>query len=411
MKPLKKKFHYGNHEIILETGQIARQSNSAVLVNMEGTTVLTTVVAKDDGQSRDFFPLTVNYQEKAYAAGKIPGGFFKREGRPAEKETLTSRLIDRPIRPLFPKEFTHEVQVICTVMSLNCEVDADIASLIGASAALKISGVPFQGPLGAARVGYNNGSYILNPSKTELETSELDLMVAGTKDGVLMVESEAKMLTEDVMLGAVSFGHNEMQSLISEINSFAEEFGVKNYGWVKPENENESLEKEVYDNFEIGLLPSNNALKNFKAFELECLSISNLLHMKIVKVLFQEGLKKISQDYKNSLSLDNANDFSMGYIDAFGYRASTCSSFFFYDLSNEAKTNLLLTPFVAHHKLIDKTSLSEVIGKIHKFKEIAKKYYGSFSVILSNEIFENSVKNSKRRFRFISLIKNIDNGF
>lgn len=169
--------------------------------------------------------------------------------------------------------------------------------------------------------------------------------------------------------------------------------------------------KEISDNFEIGLLPSNDALKNFKAFELESLNISNLVHIKIVKVLFQEGLKKISQEYKNSLSLDNANDFSMGYIDAFGYRASTCSSFFFYDLSNEAKTNLLLTPFVAHHKLIDKTSLSEVIGKIHKFKEIAKKYYGSFSVILSNEIFENSVKNSKRRFRFISLIKNIDNGF
>lgn len=169
--------------------------------------------------------------------------------------------------------------------------------------------------------------------------------------------------------------------------------------------------KEVYDNFEIGLLPSNNALKNFKAFELECLSISNLVHMKIVKVLFQEGLKKISQDYKNSLSLDNANDFSMGYTDAFGYRASTCSSFFFYDLSNEAKTNLLLTPFVAHYKLIGKTSLSEVLVKIKKFKEIAKKYNGSFSIILDNQIFENSVKNSKRRFHFVSLIKNINDGF
>ena len=196
MKPLKKKFQYGNHEVILETGQIARQANGSVLVNIDGTVVLTTVVAKNDGQSRDFFPLTVNYQEKTYAAGKIPGGFFKREGRPAEKETLISRLIDRPIRPLFPKEFTHEVQVICTVMSLNTEVDADIPSLIGASAALKIAGVPFQGPLGAARIGYKNSSYILNPSKTELSDSDLDLMVAGTKDGVLMVESEAKMLSE-----------------------------------------------------------------------------------------------------------------------------------------------------------------------------------------------------------------------
>ena len=273
MKPLKKKFQYGNHEVILETGQIARQSNGAVLVNMEGTVVLTTVVAKDDGQTRDFFPLTVNYQEKTYAAGKIPGGFFKREGRPAEKETLISRLIDRPIRPLFPKEFTHEVQVICTVMSLNTEVDADIPSLIGASAALKIAGVPFQGPLGAARVGYKDGSYILNPSKTELSTSELDLMVAGTKDGVLMVESEAKMLSEEVMLGAVSFGHSEMQSLINEIDIFAKEFGVKDYGWVKPENENEALEKEVYEHYKESVtdayLISDKAERNIKLSEIK----------------------------------------------------------------------------------------------------------------------------------------------
>ena len=272
MKPLKKKFQYGNHEVILETGQIARQANGAVLVNIEGTVVLTTVVAKNDGQSRDFFPLTVNYQEKTYAAWKIPCGFFKREGRPAEKETLISRLIDRPIRPLFPKEFTHEVQVICTVMSLNPEVDADIASLIGASAALKIAGVPFQVPLGAARIGYTDGSYILNPSKTELSTSELDLMVAGTKDGVLMVESEAKMLSEDVMLGAVSFGHNEMQHLINEINSFSDEFGIKDYGWVKPENENEGLEKEVYDHYKDNItdayLISDKAERNIKISEI-----------------------------------------------------------------------------------------------------------------------------------------------
>ena len=273
MKPLKKKFQYGKHEVIIETGQIARQSDGAVLVNIEGTVVLTTVVAKNDGQSRDFFPLTVNYQEKTYAAGKIPGGFFKREGRPAEKETLISRLIDRPIRPLFPKEFTHEVQVICTVMSLNTEVDADIPSLIGASAALKIAGVPFQGPLGAARVGYKDGSYILNPSKTELSTSELDLMVAGTKDGVLMVESEAKMLSEEVMLGAVSFGHSEMQSLINEIDIFAKEFGVKDYGWVKPENENEALEKEVYEHYKESVtdayLISDKAERNIKLSEIK----------------------------------------------------------------------------------------------------------------------------------------------
>ena len=273
MKPLKKKFQYGNHEVILETGQIARQANGSVLVNIDGTVVLTTVVAKNDGQSRDFFPLTVNYQEKTYAAGKIPGGFFKREGRPAEKETLISRLIDRPIRPLFPKEFTHEIQVICTVMSLNTEVDADIPSLIGASAALKIAGVPFQGPLGAARIGYKNSSYILNPSKTELSDSDLDLMVAGTKDGVLMVESEAKMLSEEVMLGAVSFGHNEMQVLINEINSFAEEFGIKDYGWVKPENQNAELEKEVYDHYKESVteayLISDKAERNIKVSDIK----------------------------------------------------------------------------------------------------------------------------------------------
>ena len=273
MKPLKKKFQYGNHEVILETGQIARQANGSVLVNMDGTVVLTTVVAKNDGQSRDFFPLTVNYQEKTYAAGKIPGGFFKREGRPAEKETLISRLIDRPIRPLFPKEFTHEVQVICTVMSLNTEVDADIPSLIGASAALKIAGVPFQGPLGAARIGYKDNSYLLNPSKSELSDSDLDLMVAGTKDGVLMVESEAKMLSEEVMLGAVSFGHSEMQVLINEINSFAEEFGIKDCGWVKPENQNAKLEKEVYDHYKDSVteayLISDKAERNIKVSEIK----------------------------------------------------------------------------------------------------------------------------------------------
>jgi len=273
MKPIKRNFQYGKHEVIIETGKIARQANAAVIVNIEGTVVLTTVVAKNDGQARDFFPLTVNYQEKTYAAGKIPGGYFKREGRPAEKETLISRLIDRPLRPLFPKEFTHEVQVICTVMSLNSEIDADVASLIGASAALTISGVPFQGPLGAARVGYKDGSYILNPTKTELLTSELDLMVAGTKDGVLMVESEAKMLSEDIMLGAVSFGHSEMQTLIDEINNFAKEFGVKKYEWEKPINENENLETEISkkytDIITEAYLISDKAERNIKLSEIK----------------------------------------------------------------------------------------------------------------------------------------------
>ena len=249
MKPLIRKFRYGNCEVQLETGKIARQANSAVLVDMNGTVVLTTLVAKDDGKPKDFFPLTVNYQEKTYAAGKIPGGYFKREGRPSEKETLTSRLIDRPIRPLFPKEFSHEVQIICTVMSLNNEIDADVASMIGASAALKISGLLFQGTLGAARVGYKNGSFILNPTKTDLSDSELDLMVAGTEDGVLMVESEAKMLSEEIMLSAVAFGHNEMQNLIKEINDFVKDFGSNDYIWEKPINENENLESEVYEFF------------------------------------------------------------------------------------------------------------------------------------------------------------------
>ncbi len=288
MKPIIRKFQYGNHEVILETGKIARQADGAVLANIGGTVVLTTVVARDDGQARDFFPLTVNYQEKTYAAGKIPGGFFKREGRPAEKETLISRLIDRPIRPLFPKEFTHEVQVICTVMSLNPEIDADVVSLIGASAALKISGVPFQGPLGAAKVGYKDDSYLLNPSKTELSSSALDLMVAGTKDGVLMVESEAKMLSEDVMLGAVSFGHKEMQVLIDEIDKFANEFGIKDYTWNKPVNENESMEKEVYNEFKESIteayLISDKAERNLK--------ISSIRQDAVEKYNIEEECKK-----------------------------------------------------------------------------------------------------------------------
>jgi len=230
-----KTFQYGEHTVSIETGGIARQADGAVLVDMAETVVLVTAVgrkAADPG--RDFFPLTVNYQEKTYAAGKIPGGFFKREGRPSEKETLTSRLIDRPIRPLFPKGFKNEVQVIATVISLNPDVDPDIPALIGASAALAISGMPFAGPIGAAKVGYANGDYILNPGVAALETSDLELVVAGTEDAVLMVESQANCLSEDVMLGAVMFGHEQMQSAIKAINELKSEVGKPSWDWEAP---------------------------------------------------------------------------------------------------------------------------------------------------------------------------------
>src|SRR5436309_14847426 len=206
-----KTFQWGQHTVTLETGEIARQASGAVIVNVEDTMILATVVgAKNAKPGQDFFPLTVDYIEKTYAAGKIPGSFFKREGRPSELETLTSRLIDRPLRPLFPEGFYNEVQVVIHVLSLNPEIAADIPSLIGASAALAISGIPFNGPIGAARVGYVNGQYVLNPRGSELKTSAMDLVVAGTQTAVLMVESEAKELPEDVMLGAVVFGHEQM---------------------------------------------------------------------------------------------------------------------------------------------------------------------------------------------------------
>jgi polyribonucleotide nucleotidyltransferase len=232
---IKKTFQFGEHEVSLETGAIARQADGAVLVNMAETIVLVTAVgrkAADPG--RDFFPLTVNYQEKTYAAGKIPGGFFKREGRPSEKETLVCRLIDRPIRPLFPKGFKNEVQVIATVISLNPDVDSDIPALIGASAALAISGMPFAGPIGAAKVGYIDGNYVLNPSKTALVDSDLELIVAGTKDAVLMVESEADRLSEEVMLGAVMFGHEQLQAAIVAISELAAEASKPSWDWQGP---------------------------------------------------------------------------------------------------------------------------------------------------------------------------------
>jgi polyribonucleotide nucleotidyltransferase len=230
-----KSFQYGSHEVTLETGEIARQASGAVMVSMGGTVVLVTVVAAPKArEGQDFFPLTVDYMEKFYSAGRIPGGFFKREGRPTEKETLTSRLIDRPLRPLFPEEFRNEIQVIAQVVSLNPEVDGDIPALLGASAAMSLAGVPFKGPIGAARVGYANGQYILNPTATQLKTSDLDLVVAGTSSAVMMVESEAKLLSEDVMLGSVVFGHQQMQAAIDTINAFVAEAGVKTFKWDAP---------------------------------------------------------------------------------------------------------------------------------------------------------------------------------
>jgi len=230
---IKKEFQYGDLTVTMETSEIARQASGAVMISMGDTVVFVTAVcSKESEEGRDFFPMTVNYQERTYAAGKIPGGFFRREGRPSEAEILTCRLIDRPIRPLFPKGFTNECQIVATVVSMSGDIDPEIPAIIGASAALCIAGVPFAGPLGAARVGYKDGEYLLNPSKEALETSDLDLVVAGTHKAVLMVESEAKMLSEDVMLGAVMFGHEQMQTVITAINEFAAEVGNPKWEYV-----------------------------------------------------------------------------------------------------------------------------------------------------------------------------------
>ena len=235
MAKITKTFQYGKHQVTLETGEIARQAGGAVIVKFDDTVLLVSAVAaKSAREGQDFFPLTVDYQEKFYAGGRIPGGFFKREGRATEKETLISRLIDRPLRPLFPEEFRNEVQVIATVMSLNPEIDGDIPALIGASAAVALTGAPFNGPIGAAKVGYINGEYVLNPTVSELKNSKLELVVAGTSNAVLMVESEAAELSEDVMLGAVMFGHREMQKVINIINELVTEAGTKNWDWVAP---------------------------------------------------------------------------------------------------------------------------------------------------------------------------------
>jgi polyribonucleotide nucleotidyltransferase len=252
---LKKTFQYGNHSVVLETGIIARQADGAVLVTMSDTVVLVTAVAvKEDGVGRDFFPLTVNYQERSYAAGRIPGGFFRREGRPSTTETLIARLIDRPIRPLFPDGFTHEVQIIATVLSLNGEVDPDIPAMLGASAALALSGIPFKGPLGAARVGVSpEGQYLLNPTRSELKDSRLNLVVAGTENAVLMVESEAQELAEEVMLGAVMYGHEQMQVAVQSIRELAREAEVSTWNW-QPPGKDERLHAIVKDLAEADLL-------------------------------------------------------------------------------------------------------------------------------------------------------------
>ncbi len=245
MNPIKKSFQYGDHTVTFETGEIARQASGAVMVSMGETVVFVTAVGlKRGSEGRDFFPLTVDYQERTYAAGQIPGGFFRREGRPSENETLLSRLIDRPIRPLFPKGFTNEVQIIATVMSLDPEVNPDIPALLGASAACSISGMPFAGPVGAARVGYIDGEYVLNPTDSQLKDSKLDLVVAGTSKAVLMVESEAKELSEEVMLGSVVYGHEQMQAAIDAIAELAAEVNAPAWDWQAPEP-NEALEQAV----------------------------------------------------------------------------------------------------------------------------------------------------------------------
>nr|WP_283103360.1 polyribonucleotide nucleotidyltransferase [Shewanella aestuarii] len=253
VNPIVKSFEYGQHTVTLETGVIARQADAAVLASMGDTTVLVTVVGKKVADlSRDFFPLTVNYQEKTYAAGKIPGGFFKREGRPSEDETLIARLIDRPIRPLFPNGFKNEVQVIITVVSVDPQIEPDIISMIGTSAALAISGIPFSGPLGAARVGYFNGEYLLNPTVDQLAESDLNLVVAGTESAVLMVESEAKSLAEEIMLGAVTYGHDQQQVVVNAIAEFKAEAGKPTWDWTAPVQDQDLVAK-IKDLAEVGM--------------------------------------------------------------------------------------------------------------------------------------------------------------
>ena len=298
MKPIRKEFQYGDKLVSLETGEIARQADGAVIIDVDGTSLLVTVVGKKEAAGGDFFPLTVNYQEKAYAAGKIPGGFFKREGRPSEQETLTSRLIDRPIRPLFPEGYTNEVQIIATVISLNPEVDPEIPALLGASAALAVSGLPFNGPIGAACVGFKDGAYLINPSPSALKESELTLVVAGTAHAVLMVESEAIGLSEEVMLGAVLFGHEQMQVAINAINEFANDAGAGVVEWVAPEANNELIQL-VTDEVEAGIKDAYTIAE---------------------KLVRQEQLKAIRNAVVEKLSENYAEKDIRGIIEHLEYR-------------------------------------------------------------------------------------------
>lgn len=290
MTAIKKTFQYGNRTVTLETGEIARQATSAVMVNMDDTVVLVTLVGSDTGDDKDFFPLTINYQERTYAAGRVPGGYFKREGRPSEKEVLTSRLIDRPIRPLFPKGFNLDVQIVATVMSMNPEVDSDIPAMIGAAAAVALSGLPASSVLAAAKVGYSDGNYILNPTKTELETSELDMVVAGTENAVLMVESEAKELPEATMLGAVMFAHKEMQTAITAIKELVKEAGTPIWDW-QPTEANADVAKRVS---ELALAEIESSYQISDKQE-RVIAISNLRE-KVIDDLLAEFADKMDED-------------------------------------------------------------------------------------------------------------------
>ena len=292
MAKFTKTFQYGQHTVTIETGEVARQATAAVMISMDETVLLVTVVGQKEAVAgRDFFPLTVNYQEKFYAAGRIPGGFFKREARPTEDETLIARLIDRPIRPLFPEGFTNEVQVIATLKSLNPAASPDIAAMLGASAALKLSGIPFEGPIGAARVGYRNGEYLLNPSNEEVKTSDLDLVVAGTADAVLMVESEANELSEEVMLGAVVFGHEQMQIAINAINELAAEVGNPAWEWTAPAP-NEALIAALAETCEADLVAAFQISEKQARYA----RIDEIHTAAIEKLAAKEGEEGVSKD-------------------------------------------------------------------------------------------------------------------
>lgn len=301
MAKITKTFQYGANTVTFETGEIAKQATAAVMVTMDDTCVLVTVVGqKTTDAARDFFPLTVDYQEKFYAAGRIPGGFFKRETRPTEEETLVARLIDRPLRPLFPEGFTNEVQIIAMVVSMNPAVPADIPAMLGASAALALSGMPFQGPIGAARVGYRNGDYLLNPSPEQLKTSDLDLVIAGTDAAVLMVESEANELSEDVMLGAVMFGHEQMQVAINAIKELRSEAGTVDWDWQAPEP-NKALQEAVAAACDADLREAFQITEKQKRYA----RIDEILEATIEKLAAKEGeegftVDQIKSEFKNA---------------------------------------------------------------------------------------------------------------